>query len=84
MRSWANMQGITLLSTLLAILLIVGLAWWLTRRARAELPRREYRRVFRRSLFRLSAWALAGYMAYMVVVTAILSLIGFDYPRIGG
>ena len=84
MRSWANMQGITLISTLAAILLIVGLAWWQTRRLRARLPRQQYRRVFRRSLFRLSAWALAGYMAYMVVVTAILSLVGFDYPRLGG
>ena len=84
MRSWANMQGITLISTLVAILLVVALAWWLTRRARAELPRQQYRRVFRRSLFRLSAWALGGYMAYMVVVTAILSLVGFEYPRPGG
>ncbi len=81
MRSWANMQGITLISTLVAILLVIGLAWFVTRRARAELPRQQYRRVFRRSLFRLSAWALAGYMAYMVIVTAILSLVGFDYLR---
>ena len=84
MRTRANMQGITLLSSLAAILLIVGLAWWLTRRARAELPRQQYRRVFRRNLFRLSAWALTGYMAYMVSVTAILSLVGFEYPRLGG
>ncbi len=84
MRSWANMQGITLISTLIAILLVVALAWWLTRRARAELPRQQYRRVFRRSLFRLSAWALGGYMAYMGIVTAILSLVGFEYPRPGG
>lgn len=69
-----------MISTLIAILLVVGLAWWITRRARAELPRQQYRRVFRRSLFRLSAWALAGYMAYMVVVSAVLSLAGFEYP----
>ncbi len=81
MRSWANMQGITLISTLVGILLVVGLAWWLTRRCRASLPRQQYRRVFRRTLFRLSAWALAGYMAYMVIVTTILSLVGFELPR---
>ncbi len=75
MRSWANMQGITLISTLIAFLLIIGLAWWMTRRARAQLPRQQYRRVFRRSLFRLSAWALAGYMAYMVVISAVLGLV---------
>jgi hypothetical protein len=84
MRTWANMQGITLLSTLFAILLIVGLARWLTRGYRQELPPAQYRDVFRRTLFRLSAWALAGYMFYMVVVTTILNLIGFEYPRLGG
>jgi len=80
MRTWANMQGVTLLSTLFAIALIVGLAWFLTRRQRVELPRDAYRRVFRRTLFRLSAWALAGYMAWMVVVSAILNMVGFEYP----
>uniref|UniRef100_A0A7C1FTS2 Uncharacterized protein n=1 Tax=Thermomicrobium roseum TaxID=500 RepID=A0A7C1FTS2_THERO len=84
MRTWANMQGITLLSTLFAILLILGLARWLTRGYRRELPPAQYRDVFRRTLFRLSAWALAGYMIYMVVVSAILNLIGFQYPRLGG
>lgn len=74
------MQGLTLLSTLLAILLVVGLAWWLTRRQRRELPPEGYRHVFRRSLFRLSAWALAGYMAYMVVISGIISALGFQYP----
>lgn len=83
MRSWANMQGITLISTLVAILLVIALAWWVTRRQRAELPRPQYRRVFRRSLFRLSAWALAGYMIYMVIITMILSLVGFEFPRPG-
>lgn len=74
MRSWANMQGITLLSTLAAILLVVGLAWFVTRKQRANLPPEGSRRVFRRSLFRLSAWALAGYMAYMVVIGSVLGL----------
>ena len=64
--------------------LIVGLARWLTRGYRQELPPAQYRDVFRRTLFRLSAWALAGYMFYMVVVTTILNLIGFEYPRLGG
>jgi hypothetical protein len=84
MRTWANMQGITLLSTLFAILLIVGLARWLTRGYRQELSPAQYRDVFRRTLFRLSAWALAGYMFYMVVVTTVLNLIGFEYPRLIG
>ncbi len=84
MRTWGNLQGITLLSTLAAFALIVGLALWQTRRQRGELPPDAYRSTFRRTLFRLSVWGLAGYMAYMVIVTAVLSLIGFEYPRTGG
>jgi Ca2+/Na+ antiporter len=81
MRNWGNMQGVTLISTALAIALIVWLARFVTRHERAALPADAYRHVFRRSLFRLSAWALAGYMAYMVVVSMVLNLIGFQYPE---
>lgn len=75
MRSWANMQGVTLISTLVAIVLVVALAWFVTRRSRAGLPPDGARRVFRRSLFRLSGWALAGYMAYMVIISAVLGVL---------
>lgn len=78
------MQGITLISTLFAIALIVGLAYWQTRQYRRTLPRPQYRDVYKRTLFRLSGWALAGYMAYMVVVSSVLNLVGFQYPKVGG
>lgn len=75
------MQGVTLISDVLAILLVLALAWWQTRRFRTHLPLADYRRIFGRSLFRLSAWALGGYMAFMVFSSIVLRLVGFQYPK---
>lgn len=79
MRSWGNMQGVTLISTTVAILMVVGLSWFITRRARVGLPAEAGRRVFGRAFFRLAAWALAGYFVYFILVNMILSMVGFEY-----
>ncbi len=79
MRSFVAMQGFTLISDVVAILLVVGLAWWQTRRFRPWMAPTDYRGLFQRSLLRLSAWALAGYMAYMAVLDPLLRVVGFHY-----
>lgn len=81
MRSWGNMQGVTLISTLAALALVVGLAYVTVAPRRYALPPTEFRRLFGRNLYRLSAWALGGYMVYMVIVSTVLTLVGFKYPR---
>lgn len=79
MRTWGNMQGVTLISTGLAIVLVLALSWFVTRRARAGLAPAAGRHVFGRALFQLAAWALAGYFVYFIVINALLSLAGFEY-----
>lgn len=79
MRTWGNMQGVTLISTGLAIALVLALSWFVTRRARADLAPEAGRQVFGQALFRLAAWALAGYFVYFIVINALLSLAGFEY-----
>jgi hypothetical protein len=79
MRSWANMQGVTLVSTGLAIAIVAGLALVVTRRARAGLAPIAARQVYGRALFRLAAFALAGYFLYFIVFNAVLALAGFEY-----
>jgi hypothetical protein len=73
------MQGVTLLSAAFAIVLVLGLAGYLTRHARAGMSAPDSRRVFGRALFRLAGWALAGYAAYFIVVNMVLELVGFEY-----
>lgn len=80
MRAWANMQGVTLISTLAAVAIVVGLAYLTVAPRQRSLPSAEFRRLFGRNLYRLSAWALGGYMFYMVVVSTFLKLVGFRYP----
>lgn len=81
MRTWANMQGITLISSAVAVLAVFGLALLTTRRARAGLALADRRRVYRRALVRLTVWALAGYFAWVIIAGSVLALIGFDYPK---
>lgn len=81
MRSWGNMQGVTMISNAVAILLVVALAAWQVWPLRRTVPSAHFRRLFARSLYRLSAWALAGYMAYMVIGSMILTVTGFEYPK---
>ncbi len=80
MRTWSNMQGVTLISTGFAILLVLALSWFVTRRARVSLAPDAARRVFGRALFVLAAWGLAGYFIYFVVINVILDIAGFEYP----
>lgn len=80
MRSWANMQGFTLISTFAAIAIVIGLAYATVAPRRKALSPVEFRRMFARNLYRLSAWAFGGYMFYMVVVSSVLQLLQFRYP----
>ena len=79
LNSWVSMQGVTLISTGFAMLLVAGIAAWVTRRARAGLSAVDGRRVYGRTLYRLAAWGLGGYIAYFIIVNALLSLFGFEY-----
>ena len=79
LRSWVEMQGVTLVSTALAIALVLGLAAYVTRRATAGMPAAETSGMYRRSLYRLAGWALVGYVAYFIVVNMVLGLVGFEY-----
>jgi hypothetical protein len=79
LRSWVEMQGVTLISTALAIGLVFALAAYVTRRAAAGVPAPETRGMYRRTLYRLAGWALGGYVAYFIVVNMVLSLFGFEY-----
>ncbi len=79
MRTWGSMQGVTLISTGLAILVVLALGWFGTREVRAGLPAEAGRQVFGRALFQLCAWALAGYVVYFIGVNTLLSLVGFTY-----
>lgn len=79
MRSWAAMQGFTLVSDVVAVLLILLLARYQTRHYRPWMRPADYQRVFRRSLLRLAAWGLAGYMAYMAMLDPLLHTIRFTY-----
>lgn len=81
MRSAASMQGLTLIMDILAIGFIVLLAWWQTRHARSWLRPADYRRVFGRAFYRLAIWGLGGYMAYMLLGSAILTAVGFQLPK---
>ena len=40
-----------------------------------------YRRVFGRAFYRLAIWGLGGYMAYMLLGSAILTAVGFQLPK---
>ncbi len=77
--TWVRMQGVTLISAALAIGLVLAIAGRVTRHTRTELAPQDSRRVYGRALFRLTGWALAGYVAYFIVVNAVLSLVGFEY-----
>lgn len=81
MRSWGGMQGFTLVSDVVAIAIVLALAWWQTRRFRQGVHPADYRRIYGRSLFRLSAWALGGYMLFTVFSSVVLRLVGFQYPK---
>lgn len=78
-KSWVQMQGLTLVSAAFAIAVVLGLAAWVTRRARASVPAGARLRIYQRSLVRLAAWALGGYAVYFVLVNMILGLLGFKY-----
>ena len=79
-RSWISMQGLTLISVAVAIALVLGVAAVVTRRARPGLAPADRRQVYGRALTRLAGWALAGYVAYFIVVNMVLDLVGFKYP----
>lgn len=79
--TWVDMQGVTLISTAFVIALVLGLTAWVTRRARAALSSEDGRRVFGRTLYRLAAWALAGYIVYFIIVNMLLTLFGFEYAN---
>lgn len=81
MRTWVAMQGFTLASDLVAAVLILLLAWYQTRRYRGWTRPADYRRLFKRSVLRLAAWGLAGYMVYMAVITPLLTLMHFSYAH---
>lgn len=81
MFSAASMQGLTLVMDVVSIGLIALLAWWQTRRARGWLRPPDYRRVYGRAFYRLGIWGLGGYMAYMLIGTAILNAVGFHYLK---
>jgi len=81
MRTWVAMQGFTLVSDLIAAVLIIVLARYQTRRYRSWMRPADYQRVFKRSLVRLAAWGLAGYMVYMAVITPLLTLMHFSYAK---
>lgn len=79
MRSWVAMQGFTLASDLFAALVILALAWYQTRRYRGWMRPADHNRMFRQTLVRLAAWGLAGYMAWMAIISPLLTVIGFHY-----
>jgi hypothetical protein len=81
MRSWVDMQGITLISSTLAIVAVLALAAWTSRRARAGLAAQDARHVYGRTVMVLGAWALGGYFAFYVIAGSLLTLIGFEYPK---
>ncbi len=76
---WGGMQGLTLMSTGVVLLLVLGLAALVTRQARAGLAGSDGRRVYMRALSRLAAWGLVGYAAYFIIVNMILQIAGFHY-----
>ena len=80
MRTWGSMQGLTLISSTFAVLVVLALTVFVTRRARAGLAPADRRSVYLRSLTRLGGWALAGYFAWVVVGNSIMALISFKYP----
>lgn len=80
MRTWVTMQGVTLISSTFAVLVVLALTAYVTRRAREGLAPADRRRVYLRSLTRLGGWSLAGYFAWVVVGNTVLTLIGFKYP----
>lgn len=79
MRTWVSMQGVTLISSTFAVLVVLALTVFVTRRARAGLAPAEGRRVYLRSLTRLGGWALLGYFAWVVIGNIVLTLINFKY-----
>lgn len=81
MRSWVDMQGITLIFSSLAIVAVLALAAVVSRRARAGLPPEDARHVYGRTVLVLGAWALAGYFAFYLIAGSILTLVGFEYPK---
>ncbi|MPY79825.1 MAG: hypothetical protein GEV04_15425 [Actinophytocola sp.] len=81
MRTWAEMQGITLIFSTLAVLVILALAALVSRGARAGLSAEDARRVYGRTVLVLGAWALSGYFAFYIIVDSVLTLIGFEYPK---
>jgi len=80
MRSWFSMQGVTLISSSFAVVAILALALFVTRRARAGLAAPDRRRVYVRALTRLGGWGLAGYFGWVVIAGIIMQLVGFKYP----
>ncbi|SFB56968.1 hypothetical protein SAMN05216266_12083 [Amycolatopsis marina] len=81
MRSWVDMQGITLIASTLAILAVLALAAVVSRRARAGLAQDEARYLYGRTVLVLGAWALGGYFAFYIIAGSVLTLIGFEYPK---
>ncbi len=79
MLTWGNMQGVTLVATSVAVLLVLSLSWFVTRHVRTRSVPDDRPRVVGRVLFRRSAWALAGYFVYFFVINMLLGLAGFDY-----
>lgn len=75
------MQGLTLVSDVVVVLIVLSLAWWQTRSFRTYLAPKDYRRVYGRSIYRLAVWTLAGYMFYMVFSPVVMALVGFQYLK---
>jgi hypothetical protein len=77
--SWVKMQGVTLVSAAFAIGLVLAIAAHLTRSAREGMGSVDARRVYGRTLLRLTGWALGGYVVYFIGFNMVLSLVGFEY-----
>lgn len=78
---WMGMQGLTLLSVAVAVLIVLAAAALGTRRARAGLPDEQRRQVYLQATGRLAVWALGGYALYFVVVNAVLTVVGFKLAK---
>lgn len=80
MHNWgAGGQGLELISFAFVVAVMLLLTRRVTRRAREGLAPAEGRRVYGRSLGRLSAWMLGGFIFMTVIVSTFATIVHYSY-----
>lgn len=76
-----NMQLVALAGFAMGALVVLGVSYWGIRKHRAHLSTDAFRRLYLQNLTRVTAWSVASYAVWFIVISPLLAMHGVHIPR---